>query len=180
MWEWRDRALDAARAYLRDTGRLWSTYLKLKPEALAALDARKSEDLSAMRAELDRVHALFSAPISDALRAASVDESTIEARVDAFGYRSTCGSSLYQDELRLARERLEQAAVGTAFDPGLETRTYDDGTSYTVSTNDAIRILQWRLRREGEGGQALVATYARIITDLRKSLPETKARPGRE
>lgn len=175
LLDWRDATLDVVREALKSPDRLWPAYTALKPVMLQAYSAAKTEDQQIMRIELATLYDLFNAPVPGELRLASHVDSEVWARAKTFreatDKRAECSEEIWKSEAIPAQNSFEAAAKGTAFDPEMVEETTFNGKRYSHASNEKLNILQWRLRRESEGGQPLVNAWARVFKDLLDSLP---------
>jgi len=142
---WRVRVLDVARRHLADPGRLEATWRKNKPAVLEEIQ-RAERGNQVRRALLDQVIPLFSEPVSAEVRAVNAEVSAAWEIADATEYGTVCWRANH-DNFAEIEGRLEEL-------PGVSD----------------VRTLQWRLRREAEGGDALVAAWRGIFEDLAEAL----------
>lgn len=146
-----DKAMEELRATLRNPAKTRETYAKLKPRALVLVKA--SGNRVAIQAYLREVVVPdFQRPASKKLRAAHATASAEYAKSHAW-WRANLDTKSVNPFMRTA-QAAQNVFVYTALDEGFV---------------DPL-ILQWRLRREAEGGQALVDTWAGIVSDFASSM----------
>jgi len=143
---WRDAILDVARRHLSSPARLNQVYVRHRAAIVDGL-TEKGRAVTVRKVLEDRVIPALKAPISDAVRVQHDVTSRAHAEADAMPSElGDCQQTLWY------RYRTEQGR-------------FSDLT-------DEPYLLQWRMRREAEGGQALVSAWIRVFDDLVKRLPE--------
>jgi len=163
---WRQKALDMAREYLRDPVRLRATYARHKQTVLDELHtAGVSQDA---KAYLGEALPYFTEEIPDDLwdaedvyRAASLRE--IEARMDMDTCTETCA-----DKSFTACESGRCAVQWNHWSGTVDAKNDAEHTLWTIT--DDWYAFEFMLRRNAEGGDAIVAAWGEILTDLEASL----------
>lgn len=138
-FDWTAEVRDVARGRLRDPEVLKETYLTYKPVVVPILVTAK--DRKGIIDDLNEAERVFTIPVSDELR-------RMHEAVSA-QYEATMDADWDSPESE-AFSRLEDTFVLRAREEGFPN-TY---------------LLQWRLRREAEGGPELVQAWVDILADL--------------
>jgi hypothetical protein len=140
---WRLKILEVARGHLSDPDRLWATYLRHKDAVLDEI--RRADAGATVKGQLrGTLLPVFTEPVDQEMAAAAQEAALSQALLVATPRDHSCFESNLQ-----RRDQARQAAAPFASD------------GYAV---------QWKLRRQAEGGPALVAAWARVFADLAESL----------
>ena len=143
---WRSAILDVARRHLSSPDRLNAMYRRHRDSALAAIAEQKAGPRVRTILQSD-VLPYFEKPVSDSIRAQVVVVEEALQRAQALPYDHMCRKAL-DAEHRQAGKDLEAMVDGDAY------------------------LVLWILRREAEGGTALVAAWRKILEDFAARLPE--------
>lgn len=151
-WDVRRDVLEIVRNELKDPKRLWSVYTHHKPALVEAING--AENRYEFRTSLLAAVPVF---VNDPPPAVLHTQETInleQARLERLPEAHPCGSVIV-DRLNGAEKHL------------VDILGYDD-----------VYVVQWRLRREDEGGKPLVAMWAKILQDLADSVDITPLSKG--
>lgn len=149
---------DAVRTYLRVPSRLEAVMALFQPVLMEEIgEGVSSDDLRAAEEKLDWILQRFEAPVPKKLREALAVEAQIYERYASYTWQDACQTQIRIRELLPAQDQVVKLARGTPFEA-------------SRFTDAPLEVLRFRLRREAEGGEDLVAALAQGVRGILEAL----------
>ncbi len=157
-WDWTDLTIEVARAKLKDPAQLWQVYRQFGPTVVKAIKGTDAQQpISEYLSEV--VVPTFTKPVPNDDLMPLYQREAAAYEVEKLHWRNYKEG---EDEARRAKEAGESAVY-----------TYHQKEFEMLAKKDGFQdpyLLQWRLRRQAEGGDELVSMWAKIAMDLDRQL----------